>query len=58
MASNSKTTAYRRKLRQSKAGRARKAALRIHGTTPAFPIHTSEADANAPEQAKGGGTDG
>lgn len=52
MASNSKTTKFRRALRQSKAGRGRKAALRIHGTTPAFAVHTPEADANAPDQAK------
>ena len=52
MASNTKTTKFRRKLRKKQAGRKRKAAARSKGTTPAFPIHTAEADANAPEQAK------
>ncbi len=53
MASNTKQTKYRRKLRKEKAGRERKRAVRINGTTPVFPIHTPEADANAPDQAKG-----
>ena len=57
MASKSKTTKFRRALRKSKAGRERKAATRIHGTTPAFPVHTPEADANAPNQAKSGSSD-
>ena len=52
MASNTQTTRFRRKLRKSKAGRKRKNALQNHGTTPAFPIHTEEADANAPAEAK------
>ena len=52
MASHSKKTKYRRKLRQANAGRDRKRAARIHGTTPVFPIHTEEADKNAPQQAK------
>ncbi len=50
MASNTKVTEYRRKLRQAKAGRKAKNQRAIHGTTPAFPIHTPEADANAPDQ--------
>lgn len=48
MATLTKITKFRRLLRSKKAGRARKAALRIHGTTPKFPIHTPEVDANAP----------
>ncbi len=52
MASNSKVTKFRRKLRRAKAGRAGKTRRRLHGTTPVFPIHTPEADANAPQQAK------
>ncbi len=52
MASNSKTTKFRRKLRKKNQGTSRKAALRSKGTTPVFPIHTPEADANAPDQAK------
>ncbi len=52
MASLTQKTEHRRKLRQSKAGRARKRAQALHGTTPAFKIHTAEADANQPEEAK------
>ena len=52
MASNTQQTRFRRKLRQKNAGRKRKNALANHGTTPAFPIHTPEADANAPKEAK------
>lgn len=48
MASNTKQTEYRRKLRRQNAGAARKRALENKGSTPAFPIHTPEADANAP----------
>lgn len=51
MSSATKQTQYRRSIRKDNAGRERKAALRNHGTTPAFPIHTPEADANAPDQA-------
>jgi len=50
MASNTKQTKYRRKLRQAKAGRKAKNLREKYGTTPAFPIHTPEADANAPAQ--------
>ena len=52
MASNTKETRYRRKLRRAKAGRKAKNLRARYGTTPAFPIHTPEADANAPEQAR------
>jgi len=52
MASNTKQTKFRRKLRNSKAGKERKRTLRAKGTTPVFPVHTPEADANAPNQAK------
>ena len=48
MASNSKITKFRRKLRLKNAGKDRKARIRRDGTTPAFPIHTEAADANAP----------
>ncbi|MEC7987329.1 MAG: hypothetical protein VX278_19315 [Myxococcota bacterium] len=54
MASLTQTTRYRRKLRRKNAGKERKRALRLHGTTPAFPIHTPEADANAPAEVKQG----
>lgn len=50
MASNTQETRYKRKLRRKKMGKDRKAQLRNHGTTPKFPIHTPEADANAPQQ--------
>jgi hypothetical protein len=52
MASNTQTTRYRRKLRKKNAGKPRKAMLRGKGTTPSFAIHTAEADANAPAEAK------
>ena len=53
MASNTQETRFKRKTRRKNAGRARKARLNNHGTTPAFAIHTAEADANAPSMAKG-----
>ena len=52
MASNTKQTKFRRNLRLKNAGRKRKNALENHGSTPVFPIHTAEADANAPQEAK------
>jgi hypothetical protein len=52
MASNTKQTRFRRNLRSKKAGRDRKRKLVSNGTTPVFPIHTPEADANAPAEAK------
>jgi len=48
MASNTQETRYKRHLRRKNMGKERKRKLRIHGTTPAFAIHTPEADANAP----------
>ena len=54
MASNTKQTKYRRQLRADKAGRKAKNLRAKNGTTPAFPVHTPEADANAPDQAKQG----
>ena len=47
MPSNTAVTEYRRKIRRQNAGRARRHALENKGTTPVFPIHTPEADANA-----------
>jgi len=47
MATLTKITRFRRKIRRANAGKARKAKL-AKGTTPAFPIHTPEVDANAP----------
>ena len=51
MASLTKVTKHRRRLRRKKAGRENKAKRNNQGTTPAFPIHTPEADANAPQEA-------
>ncbi len=48
MASNTQETRFKRHLRRKNMGKERKRKLRIHGTTPAFAIHTPEADANAP----------
>jgi hypothetical protein len=52
MASNTQQTKFRRKLRKAKMGKERKRVVRSTGTTPVFPIHTPEADENAPNQAK------
>ena len=52
MASLTQKTKFRRNLRKKNAGKKRKAQARNHGTTPAFAIHTAEADKNAPNQAK------
>ena len=52
MASLTQTTRFRRALRKKNAGRKRKNRLALHGTTPKFPIHTEEADKNAPNEAK------
>jgi len=51
MASLTQTTKYKRHLRKKRAGKDTKRARR-RGTTPVFPIHTEEADKNAPHQAK------
>ncbi len=48
MASNTTETRFKRHLRHKNMGKERKRKARIHGTTPAFAIHTPEADANAP----------
>lgn len=52
MASNTTQTRFRRNLRKKNAGRKRKNRLENYGSTPAFPVHTPEADANAPAEAK------
>lgn len=49
MATLTKITKFRRKLRRSKMGRARKNAVESTGTTPAFAIHTEDAHKNAPK---------
>lgn len=48
MATLTKITKFRRKLRRKKMGTDRKAAIRKNGTTPAFEIHSADAVANAP----------
>lgn len=48
MASKTAVTEYKRARRHQRMGADRKARNRNHGTTPAFPIHTPEVDANAP----------
>lgn len=52
MPSLTQTTRYKRRLRKAKMGKERRRILRNKGTTPVFPVHTPEADANAPNQAK------
>jgi hypothetical protein len=53
MASKTAQTTYRRFLRAKNAGNKAKRARENKGSTPLFPIHTPEADALAPEMAKG-----
>ncbi|MFT7522053.1 MAG: hypothetical protein ACI9MC_004205 [Kiritimatiellia bacterium] len=48
MASLTKTTKYKRKLRKKRAGRAAKNYRAIHGTTPKFAVRSADALANAP----------
>jgi hypothetical protein len=48
MATLTKITKFRRKLRRAKAGKDRKAQLASKGSTPAFPLHTPDIDAAAP----------
>ena len=47
MASNTAVTEYRRKLRKANAGKAARRVRENRGSTPAFPVHTPEADQNA-----------
>ena len=51
MASLTQKTKFRRALRKKNAGKQRKRTMALHGTTPVFPIHTEEADKNAPNEA-------
>jgi len=50
MASNTKITEYRRKIRHDNMGARRKRHARLHGITLPFAIHTPDADANAPAE--------
>lgn len=47
MASKTAQTEYRRMLRKKNAGKQARRARNNQGTTPVFPVHTPEADANA-----------
>ncbi len=47
MASRTAVTEYRRKLRKANAGKAARRVRENKGSTPAFPVHTPEADAIA-----------
>ena len=50
MATLTKITKFRRKLRRKKMGRDRKAAANHKGTTPAVEIHSEDAIKNAPKE--------
>ena len=52
MASRTNQTMNRRRIRKKNQGREGKRIRRNKGSTPAFPVHTPEADENAPKQAK------
>lgn len=47
MASKTAQTEYRRMLRKKNAGKQARRTRNNQGTTPVFPVHTPEADANA-----------
>ncbi len=49
MATLTKITKFRRKLRRAKMGRDRKHAEANHGTTPKFEVHSPDAIKNAPK---------
>ena len=49
MATLTKITKFRRKLRRKKMGKDRKRAAVHNGTTPAFEIHSADAVKNAPK---------
>lgn len=52
MASKTAQTTLRRKLRKLNAGKAARRLRNNKGTTPVFPVHTPEADAAAPAEAR------
>lgn len=52
MASATAQTEYRRKLRRKNAGRKARRERDNKGSTPAFPVHTPDSDANAAAKAK------
>ncbi|MEN9786412.1 MAG: hypothetical protein RLZZ299_1676 [Pseudomonadota bacterium] len=52
MASKTAQTTFRRMLRNKNAGKQARRDRANKGTTPAFPLHTAQAEANAAEKAK------
>ncbi len=52
MASKTANTTLRRELRKKNAGRKARNQRENKGSTPAFPVHTPEAEKNAAEKAK------
>jgi hypothetical protein len=52
MASRTNQTMNRRRIRKKNQGKEGKRVRRNQGSTPAFAVHTPEADANAPNQVK------
>ena len=54
MPSATAQTEYRRKLRRQNAGRKARNARSNHGSTPEFPLHTTQAVANAKEKDEAG----
>jgi hypothetical protein len=52
MASSTAQTEYHRHLRRKNAGKADRRVRNNKGTTPSFPIHTPDADAAVPAEAK------
>ncbi|GDX82417.1 hypothetical protein LBMAG42_42280 [Deltaproteobacteria bacterium] len=50
MASKTALTTLRREIRHDNAGRKARNARENKGTTPPFPVHTAEADANEAEK--------
>lgn len=54
MASKTAQTEFRRMLRKKNAGKQARRDRNNKGTTPPFPVHTPEADANAAAKADQG----
>ncbi len=52
MASKTNQTSVRRELRKDNAGRTARNQRENRGSTPVFPVHTPEADANAAAKVK------
>jgi hypothetical protein len=52
MASKTAQTTFRRMLRNKNAGKQARRDRENKGSTPAFPLHTAQAEANAAEKAQ------